>query len=51
MPPNGTPDTSAYLLLGLAVLVIILTLLIGSMVVRFRSLRKDEQVIEQLHNE
>lgn len=42
------PETTAYLLLGLAVTAIIMLFLIGSMVVRQRNLHKDIQLIDQL---
>ena len=48
---STTPDTLNYLLLGLAVVTFIATGLIGSMVVRYRNLQKDLQLIEQLRDE
>lgn len=49
--PEATPDTVAYLYLGLAVVAIIAVGFIGSIVLRFRSLQKDLQVMEQLRDE
>lgn len=43
-----TPDTTAYLLLALAVFFGILALFIVSMVIRANNLRKDAAMIEQL---
>lgn len=49
---NGTtPDTVSYLLLGLAVVSVIALGFIGSMVLRYRSLQKDLQVLEQLRDD
>ncbi len=49
---NGTtPDTFSYLLLGLAVVATIAVGFIGSMVLRYRSLQKDLQVMEQLRDD
>ena len=49
--PEATPDTVAYLYLGLAVVSIIAIGYISSLVIRFRSLQKDLQVMEQLRDE
>lgn len=46
-----TPDTVAYLYLGLAVVTLIAAGFIGSLVLRYRSLQKDLQVIEQLRSD
>jgi len=49
---NGTtPDTVAYLYLGLAVVAVIAVGFIGSIAIRFRNLQKDLQVMEQLRDE
>jgi hypothetical protein len=49
---NGTtPDTAAYLYLGLAVVATIAFGFIGSILIRFRNLQKDLQVMEQLRDE
>ena len=48
---STTPDTLSYLLLGLAVVTFIATGLIGSMVLRYRNLQKDMQLLEQLRND
>lgn len=45
------PDTVAYLILGLVAVGIILGFLVGSMVLRYRSLEKDRQIIEELRRE
>jgi hypothetical protein len=49
--PDGTPDTTAYLLLGLGVFFLLLTVFVASMAIRYRNLRKDEALIEQLGEE
>jgi hypothetical protein len=46
-----SPDTFGYLILGLGVVSTIAALFIGSIVVRYRSLQKDLETIEQLRNE
>ncbi|MEZ4670199.1 MAG: hypothetical protein R3E39_20020 [Anaerolineae bacterium] len=46
-----TPDTLAYLWLGLATVTVIALGLLGSMYVRFRNLHKDLELLQQLHNE
>lgn len=43
-----TPDTIAYLILGLVATVVLLGGLVMSMVVRYRNLQKDLRLIEQL---
>jgi vacuolar-type H+-ATPase subunit I/STV1 len=43
-----TPDTTAYLVLALAVFFGILALFIASMVIRANNLRKDVDMIEKL---
>ena len=49
---NGaTPDTLSYLYLGLAVVAVIGLGFISSIILRFRSLQKDLQVMEQLRDE
>ncbi len=45
---ENIPATGDYLILGLIVVFAILLLLIGSMVIRYRNLQQDEQLIEQL---
>ena len=42
------PDTGAYLILGLVVVAVIMGGFILSMVVRFRSLSRDIELIRQL---
>ena len=46
-----TPDTLGYLILGLIVATVIMVAFIGSMVVRFRNLQRDVEVLEQLGDE
>ena len=46
-----TPDTVAYLYLGLAVVAIIAIGFVVSIALRFRNLQKDLQVLEQLRDE
>lgn len=45
------PDTGSYLILGLAVIAIIMAVLLASMVIRYRNLRKDVELIRQLESE
>lgn len=51
MPESTTPDTAAYLYLGLTVIVVFMGGLVGSMILRYRSLKQDEALIEQLASE
>ncbi|NWF70603.1 MAG: hypothetical protein HXY40_16075 [Chloroflexi bacterium] len=46
-----TPDTTAYLVLGLLVTFGLMGALVGSMLWRYRALRKDEQTLRQLLDE
>jgi hypothetical protein len=46
-----TPETTSYLILGLVVTFIILFLLVGSMVIRYRNLKADALLLEQLEDE
>lgn len=51
MPENFvTPDTTAYLWLGLGLFFLVLVLFVASMTLRARSLRKDAALIEQLRD-
>lgn len=45
--PNTTPDTAAYLYLGLAAIVVLLGIFIGSMIVRYSNYRKDLERIQR----
>jgi hypothetical protein len=51
MTETVTPDTGAYLVLGLVVIFGILSAFIASIVIRYRSLQKDVQLLEQLEQE
>jgi len=46
-----TPDTLGYLILGLIVATVIMVAFIGSMVVRYRNLQRDVEVLQQLGDE
>ncbi len=46
-----TPDTAAYLYLGLAIVFTIFALFVGSLVARYRGLQADLRTLEQLHDE
>ena len=46
--PGTTPETTAYLFLGLIVAFGFMLALIGSMFLRYRNLLQDEQTITQL---
>ncbi len=48
--PDATPDTVAYLILALAVVAIIAVGYVASIALRYRSLQKDLQVMEQLRD-
>lgn len=49
---NGTtPDTLSYLLLGLGVVTLISAGFIGSLILRYRSLQKDMELIEKLRDD
>jgi hypothetical protein len=45
------PETGEYLILGLAAIALLLALFIGSMVVRYRNLTKDIDLIQRLQEE
>ena len=47
---ENTPDTVAYLALGLAAASGVFLAFLGSMVARYRNLQKDVQVLEQLED-
>jgi len=51
MPDGSTPETTAYLLLGLAVTLIIMLGLIGSLITRYRGLQQDLKTLESLDDE
>jgi hypothetical protein len=51
MPDNSIPDTGLYLVLGLVATFTILVAFLASMVVRFRNLRQDLQLLEELREE
>ena len=46
-----TPDTTAYLYLGLAVVAVILLVLVASMALRFRNLQRDAETIAALQDD
>lgn len=46
-----TPDTTAYLFLALGLFFLVLLVFVGSLVLRIRSLHKDEQMLDQLADE
>ena len=48
VPP---PDTTDYLFLALGIFFLLLLLFLGSMAIRARNLRKDEELIEQLRDD
>lgn len=48
MPDALPPDTTAYLLLGLALFFGILLVYVASLVLRVRNLRKDEALLAEL---
>ncbi len=45
------PDTNSFLLLGLAAVAIILIILVGSMVVRYRNLQRDADMVRELQRD
>ncbi len=48
--PTDTPDTTAYLILALILFFGILMLFVGTLVLRVRNLRKDDQLLDQLED-
>ena len=48
---DATPDTVAYLYLGLAAVAVIAIGYISSIIIRYRSLQKDLQMMEQLRDD
>jgi hypothetical protein len=42
------PDTLAYMILGFSVTIITLSLYVGSLVLRFRNLQRDEETLDEL---
>lgn len=48
---NTTPDTMSYLILGLVVAFGLVSALVASFIIRYRNLRKDMELIEQLRDE
>ncbi len=51
MPENGTPDTGAYLVLGLVAIATVVLGYLASLYLRYRNLQKDQQLIEQLRDD
>ena len=45
------PDTTAYFYLGLAVTALILLVMVGSIVIRYRNLQRDAAMIAELERE
>jgi hypothetical protein len=50
MPEFQTPDTLAYLILGLSVSLGAMALYIVSLLAKYRNLQKDEATIDQARN-
>jgi len=48
MPENATPDTMSYLILGLAAVTVIVGALVASMLLRYRSLRRDIETLREI---
>ena len=48
--PTTTPDTTAYLILALILFFGIMLLFVGTLVLRVRSLHKDDQLLDQLED-
>jgi ABC-type polysaccharide/polyol phosphate export permease len=48
MDSATTPDTLSYLYLGLVVLVVIMGCFLASLVVRYRNVQKDLELVEKL---
>lgn len=51
MENSTTPDTLAYLYLGLTVVIVLAGGYVSSLLLRYRNLTKDETLIEQLIQE
>ncbi|MBE2184685.1 MAG: hypothetical protein IAE89_14745 [Anaerolineae bacterium] len=48
MPETTIPDTAAYLWLGLGVIALIMSALIARFWLKYRSLKQDQAVLEQI---
>jgi hypothetical protein len=48
---NGPADTFDFMVLGYAVIFVLMGGYIGSLVMRFRRMRQDEQVLEEVVEE
>lgn len=46
-----TPETTAYLILGLVAVAVIMFAFIGSLILRFRSAQKDVELMHELYEE
>jgi hypothetical protein len=46
-----TPDTLNYLLLGLGAIIFFAVVFVASIVIRYRNLQKDVELIEQLRED
>jgi hypothetical protein len=46
-----TPDTLNYLLLGLGAIIFFVVVFVASIVIRYRNLQKDVELIEQLRED
>lgn len=51
MPEGGTPETTGYLILALIIVAVLVVALVASMIIRYRNLRRDIEMIEQLEDE
>lgn len=45
-----TPDTSSYMIAGYAVAFVVMGMYIASLIIRWRNLRQDEQMLSDLEN-
>lgn len=51
MDQNVTPDTVAYLYLGLGVIATVMIVLVGNMVVKYQNLKRDARLLADLERD
>lgn len=51
MDPQGPANTVAYMIAGYAVIFSVTIFYLASLVIRWRNLRQDEQLLEQMEDE
>lgn len=48
---NGPADTLSYMVMGYAVIFVVLLVYLASLIIRYRNLRQDEAILEDLEKE